>query len=197
MPHEDYCYALERENHALNEKYESLRQQLDGWIAANSPNGWIDNLRQQLSTLKAELKCIGEAIDDPRTDLTMTMSELILEYKQQLADTNEHIEYMLSRDKAWADIESLKEQQLAAALAAIKVKDEALNGLHWMDANPKVRYALSIQPDDSALKAWLGEPVAYRYCYQGQDICLSLEPQDAQIPVSYYWQEPLYAPKGM
>lgn len=28
MPHEDYCYALERENHALNEKYESLRQQL-------------------------------------------------------------------------------------------------------------------------------------------------------------------------
>jgi uncharacterized protein involved in exopolysaccharide biosynthesis len=28
MPHEDYCYALERENHTLNEKYESLRQQL-------------------------------------------------------------------------------------------------------------------------------------------------------------------------
>ena len=28
MPHEDYCYALERENHALNEKYESLRQRL-------------------------------------------------------------------------------------------------------------------------------------------------------------------------
>ncbi len=28
MPHEDYCYALERENHALNEEIESLRQQL-------------------------------------------------------------------------------------------------------------------------------------------------------------------------
>ena len=25
------------------------------------------------------------------------------------------------------------------------------------------RQALSIQPDDSALKAWLGEPVAWRY----------------------------------
>jgi len=32
MPHEDYCYALERENHALNEKYEYLRQQLSNHI---------------------------------------------------------------------------------------------------------------------------------------------------------------------
>ena len=39
----------------------------------------MPELRQQLSTLKAELKCIGEAIDDPRTDLTMTMSEVIIE----------------------------------------------------------------------------------------------------------------------
>ena len=50
-----------------------------------------ESLRQQLSTLKAELKCIGEAIDDPRTDLTMTMSELILEYKQQLADSQNQV----------------------------------------------------------------------------------------------------------
>ena len=95
MPHEDYCYALERENHALNEKYESLRQQLDGWIAANSPNGWIDDLRQQLSTLKAELKCIGEAIDDPRTDLTMTMSEVIVDQKQQLSAAQAKIDELM------------------------------------------------------------------------------------------------------
>ena len=183
-----------------------LRNEIQGYINE------IESLRQQVSTLKAELKCIGEAIDDPRTDLTMTMSELILEYKQQLADTNEHIEYMLSRDKAWADIESLKEQQLAAALDAIKVKDAFIEKIakqtpekpdYWSPCGQCERNTseaedlLAIQPDDSALKAWLGEPVAYRYCYQGQDICLSLEPQDAQIPVSYYWQEPLYAPKGM
>ena len=29
--------------------WDDLRKQLDGWIAANSPNGWIDNLRQQLA----------------------------------------------------------------------------------------------------------------------------------------------------
>lgn len=47
-----------------------------------------DMVKEQLVTLKTEIKSIGEAIDDPRTDLTMTMSELILEYKQQLADIN-------------------------------------------------------------------------------------------------------------
>ncbi len=46
---------------------------------------YVEPLRQQLSTLKAELKCIGEAIDDPRTDLTMTMSEVIVDQKQQLS----------------------------------------------------------------------------------------------------------------
>ena len=102
-------------------------------------------LRQQVSTLKAELKCIGEAIDDPRTDLTMTMSELILEYKQQLA----------------------------AALAAIKVKNEAImeaRNWNWLDDDAgnipvaeSIQEALAIQPDDSALKAWLGKPVAWTH----------------------------------
>ena len=45
----------------------------------------IESLRQQLSELKSELKVIGKAIDDPRTDLTMTMSEVIIDQKKQLA----------------------------------------------------------------------------------------------------------------
>ena len=36
------------------------------------------------------------------------------------------------------------------------------------------------------------EPVAYRYCYQGHEIGYSDKPQDEDIPVTYYWQEPLY-----
>jgi len=44
-----------------------------------------ESLRQQLAALKSELKTIGNAIDDPRTDLTMTMSEIIIEQKKQLA----------------------------------------------------------------------------------------------------------------
>ena len=81
-----------------------------------------------------------------------------------------------------AQIEQMH-QQLAAALAACKLKDEALEAAHnglrwWMDAFPMhvteadneemldFVKALAIQPDDSALKAWLGEPIA---CYQGHD----------------------------
>lgn len=59
-------------------------------------------------------------------------------------------------------------QQLAAAQAAIKVKDKALVAqievTSWEDqdkANDLSAEALDIQPDDSALKAWLGEPVAW------------------------------------
>ena len=72
------------------------------------------------------------------------------------------------------------EQQLAAALAACKQKDESIEAAHnglrwWMDVFPlhvtesdneemlKIVKALAIQPDDAALKAWLGEPVAYLY----------------------------------
>ena len=67
-------------------------------------------------------------------------------------------------DCAMQEIESLR-QQLAAALTACKLKDEALEkactrieeygfeiGEHWNTG----RKALAIQPDDSALKAWLG-----------------------------------------
>ena len=78
-----------------------------------------------------------EAIDDPRTDLTMTMSEVIVEQKQQHA----------------------------AALAACKAKDdiilEVLECASTTRPPVRLREALAIQPDDSALKAWLGEPVAY------------------------------------
>ncbi len=71
------------------------------------------------------------------------------------------------RRLASAEAESLR-QQLSAALAACKLKDAAIKDLlefatystcgkaHAVEA---AKEALAIQPDDSALKAWLGEPV--------------------------------------
>ncbi len=71
------------------------------------------------------------------------------------------------------------EQQLAAALAACKLKDESLEAAHnglrwWMDAFPlhvteadneemlKLVKALTIQPDDDAIKAFmLSKGVSY------------------------------------
>ena len=59
------------------------------------------------------------------------------------------------------EIESLR-QQLAAALAACKVKDEAMHNALYSGSPYTTAFenALAVQPDDSALKAWLGEPVA-------------------------------------
>ncbi len=97
----------------------------------------IESLRQQLAALKSELKTIGNAIDDPRTDLTMTMSEVIIEQKKQLA----------------------------AALAAIKSKDAALQSAisaHGYESGD-LHDALAIQPDNDAIKegldqAWCRDP---------------------------------------
>lgn len=129
----------------------------------------IESLRQQLASLKNEIKSIGEAIDDPRTDLTMTMSEVIIEQKKQLA----------------------------AALAAIKIKDAALQSAisaHGYESGD-LHDALAIQPDDTALKAWLWEPVAIMGSHghpKHTSYILGIQEEKLYGP----WI-PLYAPKGM
>ena len=68
-------------------------------------------------------------------------------------------------EKQAAQIEQIR-QQLAAALAACELKDEALQNCEGMldelrdypITHDAIIEALAIQPDDSALKAWLGEP---------------------------------------
>ena len=97
-------------------------------------------------------------------------------------------------------------QQLAAALAACKLKDESIEAAHnglrwWMDAFPlhvteadneemlKLVKALTIQPDDSALKAWIGEPVAWMITYDGK--CMGFVPTEEANTVA------VYSPKGL
>ena len=110
--------------------------------------------------------------------------------------------------EACDEIESLR-QQLSAALAAIKVKDESLeaayNGLRWwMDAFPlhvteaddeemlKLVTALAIQPDDAALKAWLGEPEwFYRKNADGVNVFYE------DIEERPHGCKPLYSPKEL
>lgn len=55
--------------------------------------------------------------------------------------------------------------ELVNALAACKVKDEALRELDQLIPVGATIAALAIQPDDAALKAWLGEPVAWADAY--------------------------------
>lgn len=134
-----------------------------------------DMVKEQLVTLKTEIKSIGEAIDDPRTDLTMTMSELILEYKQQLADINAAVMHESDVAESYrAEADNLRQQladsqkqvtmlrdaldEAATSLETIKLRshgDESY--LNHMDqvrgyAGSRatvVREALAIQPNDS------------------------------------------------
>jgi hypothetical protein len=84
------------------------------------------------------------------------------------------------------------EQQLSAALAACKLKDEALQQEYdYQKANDIeiafwLEEALAIQPDDSALKAWLGEPITKVIHYD-----------EVGMPHTIYLNKPLYSPKGL
>lgn len=117
--------------------------------------------------------------------------------------------------------ESLR-QQLAAALAACKLKHGALMKLAEHDGKCDVldldeggchkpcscglTDALATQPDDSALKAWIGEPVARTLKRVGKE---QYQPEFgivartyAELPKGSYpdtWEEldELYSPKGL
>ena len=105
-------------------------------------------------------------------------------------------QYDITREAFVANLE----QQLAAALAAIKSKDAALQSAisaHGYGSGD-LHDALAIQPDDSALKAWLGEPRSYLYKF------------NSEFGGGTFWSHrpthngnaalesiPLYSPKGM
>ncbi len=96
-------------------------------------------------------------------------------------------------------------QQLAAALAACKLKDEAMQDAKYAveaidgtsveaeQIHDRYMAALLIQPDDSALRAWFGEPVAWKDTQARNRIIFPpMKPEEGDDG----WI-PLYAPKGM
>ena len=82
--------------------------------------------------------------------------------------------------------------ELVKALAACKVKDEALRELDQLIHVGATIAALAIQPDDAALKAWLGAPVAYRHLHED-----GYEYYDAPTGEDCDGCEPLYSPKEL
>ena len=91
--------------------------------------------------------------------------------------------------------------ELAAALAACKAKDEAI-------LQENYSLALSFQPDDSALKAWLGEPVAWKHDDPKRHDAITdsvkellqranSEYMHRPIDKTEHYTIPLYSPKGL
>jgi len=105
-------------------------------------------------------------------------------------------------------------QQLAAALAAIKVKDAAIQiAVDYAHNFEEVDFlvgenALAIQPNDSALKAWLGEPVAWKHDDPKRHDAITdsvkellhranSEYMHRPIDKTEHYTIPLYSPKGL
>ena len=71
----------------------------------------VSSLREQVEKLKAELKSIDGALDDPRANLTLTTSEIIWELKAQLEKlTKERDEYKSGYEAAASGYRNLKLQ---------------------------------------------------------------------------------------
>jgi hypothetical protein len=139
----------------------------------------VDSIRQS-----PRQYCTVQDVED-LADYTMTL-------EIQLADNRKQNTLLL------ADIEALR-QQLAAALAACKAKDVLLTEIdrgipNWLQ--PPVTDALAIQPDDSALRAWLGEPVVCRSDGRCQYAIDHGAEGMGHCPEGKCCM-PLYAPKGM
>ena len=102
-------------------------------------------------------------------------------------------------------IESLR-QQLSAALAACKLKDDALERIASINLAEyilpedfafrvlQVRKALAIQPDDDALKAWLGEPIGEVKKHTGSLKDMAIIVWSGEQPAE---GTKLYSPKGL
>ena len=117
----------------------------------------------------ADLRRVYDAGKEEAEELRQQLAEAQAEeLRQQLAEARTTLAHA-------AQIKEMDDKLLSAAIAAVKLKDESLEAAHnglrwWMDTFPlhvteadneemlKLVKALTIQPDDAALKAWIGEP---------------------------------------
>lgn len=147
----------------------------------------IEYLRQQLETERIRLAACGCVAMANTPESAAKTREMLPQYRSASCD-----------DVAAAvDREMALRQQLSEALAAIKMKDDALRAANHscVEDWPLLREAFAVQPDDSALKAWIGEPVAIMGSH-GHPKHISYIPGIQEEKLYGPWI-PLYAPKGM
>lgn len=134
--------------------------------------------------------------------------EIIDRLNQQLATYKSELDEFRKHAKAGFERQLADQKQLAAALATCKLKDEALNdAIEEIDSlsgrdnscDPKsstedFEKALAIQPDDSALKTWLGEPIGEVKKHTGSLKDMAIIVWSGEQPAE---GTKLYSPKGL
>ena len=131
---------------------------------------YMEQLESENAALKEELKAINAALDDPRTDLTMTACQVIAALKEQVAqlqvtpaDKREDLRCVIS--DICAQARELQET-IAQQAEALRVKDEALKRIYYFQediGHPPIesisgmmqrfaKEALAIQPSPDILR---------------------------------------------
>ena len=132
---------------------------------------YISNLEAENAALKEELKAINAALDDPRTDLTMTACQVIAALKEQVAqlqvtpaDKREDLRCVIS--DICAQARELQET-IAQQAEALRVKDTLLSKIaqqtpekpdYWSSCSQcewnssEAEDALAIQPSPDILR---------------------------------------------
>lgn len=91
----------------LRAENEKLKSQISDLESSPLSEEALDILRSENTKLKAELRSIDGALDDLRTNLTLTTAEVIWELKAELAEAKKDAELWRERE---AKIKSLKER---------------------------------------------------------------------------------------
>lgn len=128
----------------------------------------VKAMRQQLASsdaeiakIKSELRAISAALDDPRTDLTMTMVEVITELRQKLAKVT------MERDEAISAVQRLTE---GVSFDVIVIADTVKKRTALIEKeNDQLRQQLDAKdpfvPDafdgNDICDAWAGLPVEF------------------------------------
>jgi len=145
----------------------------------------------EIAELKQEHINCALSLDECEQECEWLRAELA----EKTVESNRRLDLMNTLD---AELEASRKRE-AAAIAACKTKDEALQNCEGMldelrdypVTHDAIIEALTIQPDDAALKAWLGEPVACM-TYKGYLL-------HAADPRRFEHSDPelLYSPKGL
>ena len=161
----------------------------------------MSSIKQQLEDLIADNNYVGIHVATP------ALAE-IESLRQQLAEAQADRDAIKKEWEKAYEIGMLAKQQLAAAIAACKLKHSALETL-WIGTNREewdgvaiksFEDAVAIQPDDSALKDWIGEPVAYA---DPLDIAKDgnwdtfIVKHASECNDTLRFKAPLYSPKGL
>lgn len=148
-----------------------------------------------IASRDAEIKGLEASLDLAKHERN-NLNETVTKQDAEIAKLKqEHINCVLSIDECEQDYDQLR-AELAAALAACKMKDEVLNdiasGCYTSGIRQQARDALAIRPDDTALKAWLGEPIAITMVTPHGTHWTNWKDNPAHGSKLY-----LYSPKGM